>query len=311
MKLSIVATLYQSAPYIREFHERARAVAQTLVGDDYEIVFVNDGSTDNSLELAIDLTEHDPQVVVVDLSRNFGHHKAMMVGLEHAKGEHLFLIDSDLEEAPEWLSDFWLALEQEQADVIFGRQKQRKGGWVERWSGDIYYTVFDWLSDIKHPRNVVTARLMTRRYVDALLRYRERETVISGLWVITGFKQSARIVNKLSTSHSSYSLPKKLVHAVNAITSFSAVPLILILYVGLVICFCAMVYAIFLVVLRIFIARPVDGYTSIMVAILALNGLTISLIGVIGIYLAKVFSEVKQRPYTIIRTIYGREHRQH
>ena len=103
MKLSIVATLYQSAPYIIEFHQRASAAAKQIVGNDYEIVLVNDGSPDNSLEVAVQLTETDSHVVVVDLSRNFGHHKAMMTGLAHTKGDRVFLLDSDLEEEPEWL----------------------------------------------------------------------------------------------------------------------------------------------------------------------------------------------------------------
>lgn len=106
MKLSIVATLYQSAPHIKEFYVRVSAVAQQLVGDDYEIVLVNDGSPDDSLDIAIQLTDTDDHVVVVDLSRNFGHHKAMMTGLAYAKGEQVFLIDSDLEEEPEWLISF-------------------------------------------------------------------------------------------------------------------------------------------------------------------------------------------------------------
>src|SRR3990167_1001725 len=106
MKLSIVATLYQSKNYIIEFYHRASESAQKLVGDDYEIILVNDGSPDNSLELAIPLTETDRHLVIVDLSRNFGHHKAMMTGLAQAKGDFIFLIDSDLEEEPEWLLAF-------------------------------------------------------------------------------------------------------------------------------------------------------------------------------------------------------------
>ena len=108
MKLSIVSTLFQSAPYINESYQCVSAAAKRLVGDDYEIVLVNDGSPDNSLDLAIRLTEQDPHVVV-DLSRNFGHHKAMMTGLAHSKGELVFLIDSDLEEEPEWLETFFSA----------------------------------------------------------------------------------------------------------------------------------------------------------------------------------------------------------
>jgi putative glycosyltransferase len=100
MKLSIVATLYQSAPYVAEFHRRASTAAKELVADDYEIILVNDGSPDNSLDLVVKMVENDPHLIILDLSRNFGHHKAMMTGLAHAKGELVFLIDSDLEEEP-------------------------------------------------------------------------------------------------------------------------------------------------------------------------------------------------------------------
>lgn len=306
MKLSIVATLFRSAPYIAEFCARAGATASELVGDDYEIVLVNDGSPDNSVDLAIELARHNRHVVVVDLSRNFGHHKAMMVGLEHAIGDQVFLIDSDLEEEPEWLLEFSRKLIADSADVVYGVQQRRKGGWFERWSGEAWYTLFNWLCDIDHPRNIVTARLMTRRYLDALLQFRERELVISCIWLITGFKQREVVVKKHMTSPSTYSLAKKIEHATNAITSFSAVPLKLIFYLGLSIFAGALVYAVYLIFNRAVLHHAVDGYTSIMVSIWLLGGMIISFVGVIGIYLAKVFSETKQRPYAIIREVHGR-----
>ncbi|MEI7612363.1 MAG: glycosyltransferase family 2 protein [Betaproteobacteria bacterium] len=305
MKLSIVATLYQSAPYINEFHQRSSAAAKQLVGEDYEIILVNDGSPDTSLDLAVQLTVSDTHVVVVDLSRNFGHHKAMMTGLAHAQGELIYLIDSDLEEEPEWLIEFSDQMRSEKADVVFGRQYDRKGNWFERWSGEVYYSVFNWLCHIDHPRNIVTARLMSRRYVDALLRYKERELVISCLWVSTGFKQCEKFVNKHMTSNTTYSLTKKIGHAVNTITSFSDAPLRFVFYMGLFIFVCAIVYAAELAFNRLFLSQAVDGWTSVMVSIWILGGMTISFVGIIGIYLAKVFSETKQRPQTIVREIYG------
>lgn len=308
MKLSIVATLYRSAPHIAEFHRRASEAARTLAGEDYEIVLVNDGSPDDSLERAIALTRQDPHVVVVDLSRNFGHHKAMMTGLEHAVGERVFLIDSDLEEEPEWLLDFARSMDEENVDVVYGRQQERKGNWFERWSGEVYYSVFNWLTDIDHPRNIVTARLMTRRYVEALLRYRERELVISCLWVSAGFKQSEKVVTKHMASATTYNLARKISHAVNAVTSFSEVPLRLIFYVGMGIFTVAVLYALNLVVRRLFWSEVVDGWTSVMVSIWVLGGLVISFVGIIGIYLSKVFSETKQRPYTIVREVHGTRH---
>jgi putative glycosyltransferase len=309
MKLSIVATLYQSAPYITEFHQRASAAARQLVGDDYEIILVNDGSPDNSLDLAVHLTETDNHVVVVDLSRNFGHHQAMRAGLEHSIGDNIFLIDIDLEEEPEWLISFSEQLAAEKSDVVYGVQKERKGGWFERWSGSIYYSIFNLLADIDHPRNIVTARLMTRRYVNALLSYKEREMVISCLWVITGFKQCAQTVKKHMTSRTTYSLFKKINHLANAVTSFSEAPLKMIFICGVLVFCGAISYASILTVNRIFMATPVDGWTSIMVSVWLLGGMIISFIGIIGIYLAKIFSETKQRPYVVIRDIYGKSKR--
>lgn len=305
MKLSIVATLYQSAPYIREFYERASEAANQLVGERYEIILVNDGSPDNSLEVAVELFKADKHVRVIDLSRNFGHHKAMMAGLEYSNGEKVFLLDVDLEEEPEWLASFAEQMAADSADVIYGVQKNRKGGWFERLSGNIYYALFNWLSDIDHPRNIVTARLMTRRYVDALLLHRERELVISCLWVITGFKQCPRTVVKHHSSATSYRISKKIDHLVNAITSFSEAPLRMIFYCGGLVFLTSVTYAAILIFNRLFMAQPVDGWTSVMVSIWVLGGMVISFVGLIGIYLAKIFSETKQRPYVIVRDVYG------
>lgn len=306
MKFSIVATLYKSAPYVNEFYERATAAARQEAGEDYEIILVNDGSPDDSLDLAVTISRHDRHVVVVDLSRNFGHHKAMMTGLMNCEGERVFLIDSDLEEEPEWLSDFSQKMDSEQCDVVYGVQKTRKGNWFERWSGEIYYSVFNWLSNIDHPRNIVTARLMTRRYVQALLQFREREMVISCLWVITGFKQCEHVVKKHMSSPTTYSIGRKIENATRSITSFSEFPLKVIFYVGMAIFLVTLLYASFLIVNRLFFSYVIDGWTSVMVSIWMLGGMVISFVGVIGIYLANVFSETKQRPYTIVKAIHGR-----
>ncbi|MBA3537372.1 MAG: glycosyltransferase family 2 protein [Tatlockia sp.] len=304
MKLSIVATIYKSAPYIDEFYQRASAIAKQLVGEDYEIILVNDGSPDNSLELAVKLTESDNHVVVVDLSCNFGHHKAMMTGLANTRGELIFLIDSDLEEEPEWLVDFARQMNEEESDVVYGIQSRRKGGFLEKVCGMIFYRLFRLLTGIMQPNNIVTARLMSRRYVEALLLHRERELNIGGLWIVTGFKQCHQVVKKHATSPTTYSLSQKFGHFVNAVTSFSNQPLVFTFYSGLLISISALVYIIYLIIRYIFIAVPPDGYTSIIASIWLFSGLIIFFMGVQGIYISKVFSEVKQRPYTIIRHIY-------
>ena len=304
MKLSIVTTLFNSAPYIQEFHRRASEAALELTSD-YELIFVNDGSPDDSLQIAVSLHRSDPHVQIIDLSRNFGHHKAMMTGLAHAQGDLVFLIDSDLEEDPKWLLEFHEVRDRTGADVVFGVQEKRKGGWFERLSGRLYYLATDLLLEMPIPRNVVTARLMTRRYVVNLVQHRDREVNLAALWMITGFLQVPVSVTKSSHAHSSYTLRRRVSVLVNAITSFSNRPLIYIFYLGGFIVLISLVYGSILVWLALHGGVGIPGWASLIVSIWFLGGVTIFCVGVIGIYLAKVFMEAKQRPYTIVRAMYG------
>ncbi len=305
MDLSIVTTLYQSAPYVKDFHRRASAAAEQVT-QDFEIVFVNDGSPDESLAAALERHAEDARVRVVDFSRNFGHHKAIMTGLDYARGDRVFLIDSDLEEAPELLDAFWDKMRATECDVVYGVQRTRKGRLFERAAGALFYAVFNLLSPEPIPRNLITARLMTRPYVDALLQHREREICIAGLWAATGFQQEPVVVDKGHKGQSVYDLRRKFTNLVNAITSFSNRPLVFIFYLGSLISIGATLAAAYLIIYRLFIGPLKDGWPSLMVSIWLLGGLTIFSLGVIGIYLSKIFTETKQRPYTIVRQVYER-----
>ena len=306
MDLSIVTTMYYSSPYIQEFYDRICAVAKKIT-EDYEIIFVNDGSPDDSLDIAVSLYEKDPKVRVIDFSRNFGHHKAMMTGLMHAKGELVFLIDCDLEEEPELLERFYAEhRKNDDVDVVYGVQKARKGGFVEKISGNIFYWMFNLFSNYPVPSNLVTARLMSKRYVDNLVKHKDREVFMAGLWAITGFKQVPLMVTKHDKGNSSYDLRRKISLLVNSITSFSNKPLLFIFYLGSIILFIASLAALHLIIRRLFFGVLLAGWPSLMVTIWLLGGLTIFCVGVIGIYLSRVFMETKERPYTIIRQIYER-----
>ena len=304
MTLSIVATLYKSESYVNEFCKRVSIEAQKLVGNDYEIILVNDGSPDRSLEYAISLIETNPHITVVDLSRNFGHHKAMMTGLAHAHGDKIFLIDSDLEEKPEWLLTFAEQMSLERCDVVYGVQERRKGGFFERYSGGLFYRMFRMLTGLDMPSNITVARLMTRRYVNALLLHKEREVFIAGLLYITGFDQHPQIIKKDDTSETTYTFRRKISLMVNAVTAFSNLPLIAIFYVGIIILLFSGTYTGLLIINRIFFHTVLTGWTSLMASIWFLGGLIISFIGLVGIYISKIFLEIKQRPYTIVRQIY-------
>jgi putative glycosyltransferase len=306
MKLSIVTTLFQSADCVSEFCDRVSVTAQKFVGDDYEIVLVDDGSPDNSLDIAIELAETDKHILVVELSRNFGHHKAMMTGLMHSNGDLIYLIDSDLEEEPEWLLKFSRKMHDEKCDVVYGAQEIRKGNITERLSGMIFYKVFNLLTGMDLPKNVVTARLMSRAYVNALLLHKERELMIAGLWQITGFRQSGVTITKHNTSKTTYSFKRKMEVLVNSVTSFSNKPLHYIFYTGITVSTIACCYIIFLLYRNYFHDDILSGWTSVMASIWLLGGFVISFMGVIAIYLSKIFIETKQRPYSIVREVYSK-----
>lgn len=304
MMLSVVATLYKTEEYIEEFFLRIVKIIDKLNISDYEIIFVDDGSPDNSLERAIFLTK-DSHVKVIELSRNFGHHKAMMTGLQNAKGDLVFLIDSDLEEEPELLESFYQELKAKKCDVVYGIQGERKGNFFERISGPLYYKIFNFFSGINIPQNIITARLMKKNYVDALVSFKERELNCAGVWSLTGFDQRPYIVKKGSHSPTTYSLSKKISIMVSAITNFSSRPLFLICFFGGFVSVFSVFYVVYLLIHKIFLNKIPDGWTSLMASIWLIGGLIIFFIGIVGIYISKIFTEVKQRPYTIIKKIYG------
>jgi putative glycosyltransferase len=310
LALSIVTSMYKSEEFLTEFHARCTAAATALAASAYEIIFVNDGSPDQSLQKAVDLHTRDPHVRVIDLSRNFGHHKALMTGLAHARGELVFLIDSDLEEDPAWLRTFHDVLRASGADVVYGVQGRRKGDWLERTAGQLAYGIFNRMLTHQIPANLVTARLMTARYVKALVSHQEREICLSGLWVITGFEQRPLTVQKGSRPNSSYTTRMRLSAFANAITSFSNRPLVYIFQIGMAVMALSVVAGVVLLYRSLYGKIGVPGWASIMVSIWFLGGLIIFCVGVIGMYLAKIFTEIKQRPYTIVRAEYGSEQEQ-
>jgi putative glycosyltransferase len=215
----------------------------------------------------------------------------------------VFMIDDDLEEDPAWLLLFHETQQAKGADVVYGVQDRRKGGLFERLSGWVFFKILNFLSSIRIPPDSTTARLMSRRYVDALLRYPERELYLHALWPQLGYLQIPQTVHKESKGSSTYGFTRKVSLMVNAITSFSNKPLIYIFYTGLLLSLGAGAYIVWLLQRWLFRGIPLVGWSSLIVSIWFLGGLTIFFIGVVGIYLAKMFSEIKQRPRTIVRQV--------
>jgi putative glycosyltransferase len=303
MKISVVTTLYYSAPYMEEFYRRILPCI-SKISDDYEIIFVNDGSPDNALNIALHLKENDKNIRIIDLSRNFGHHRAIMTGLEFSRGDYIFLLDVDLEEEPELLNVFWEFMqEQKETDVVYGVQTKRKGGLFEKISGALFFDLFNFFSDIQIKKNLILARLMNRQYVDELIKFRERELVFVGIAELTGFRQRALEIKKHSKGKSTYNFGRKLNLAINFIASFSSKPLVYIFYLGIIITFLSFLMISYVIIRKVFFGI-LEGWTTLIASIWFIGGITIFSVGVLGIYLSKIFIEVKQRPSVIIRNIY-------
>jgi putative glycosyltransferase len=303
MKLSVVTTLYRSTATIEEFYRRSVKTAEAL-GYDVEVIMVNDGSPDDSLERALRLQQDDRRVIVVDLSRNFGHHKAMMIGLSYARGDRVFLLDSDLEEQPEDLVRFNERFAEGDCDVVYGVQEKRRGNLLQRVPGELFFFFVQLLSDQPLPRNVVVSRLMSGDYVRALVRHRDREFMIVHLMKLTGFRQVPVLIRKLSRASSTYSPRMRVAMAVKFLTTTSTRLLYLILYAGL------LIFGLSTAVIIYFISRylasgvGVDGFTSQIVSIWFFGGLITLILGILGIYIANISAETKRRPYAVIRHVH-------
>jgi putative glycosyltransferase len=305
-RLSIVTTLYRSAPFVQEFFDRTMAAVSPFA-DEVEVVFVDDGSPDDSLELARALIgSSGADVKVVELSRNFGHFPAIMTGLDHATGDIMFLLDSDLEEAPELFAELFepiaTAPADDPVDMVFGVARRREGGLVRRIGGGLFWWLIDALSRVPIPANAVMARVMTRRFVDSLLEHRERELFLTGVMTLTGYRQIAIPVDKPGKDTSTYSLLHRMSVALQAVTAFSDKPLTIIFFTGISLSVVSALVGAYIVFTALVLGVDyLSGWTSLLATMCFLSGLMLASLGVLGFYLGRVFVEVKGRPVIVKR----------
>lgn len=308
MKLSVVSTLYKSKVFLDEFLLHiSQAIAQINV-EEYELIFVNDGSPDDSLQHLVTLKkEKYPQIKVIDLSRNFGHHYAIQAGLIHAKGEFIFLIDNDLETPPNVLVRFYSEMQKDpNLDVVYGYQKTRKGNTIERVLGRMFWSMINRLSDTKIPHNILTERLMSKAYVKALLSLNDANLFLGGMMYWVGFNQKGIAIEKgQREGASTYSLKKRADLMLQAVTSFSGKPLVYLFYFGLIVSFLSVLLIIYLIVQKIIYVDEVQlGWTSLVAINVLVLGVICTFLGVMGIYVYKIFRQVQGRPNAIIKKIY-------
>jgi polyisoprenyl-phosphate glycosyltransferase len=297
--LSVVAPVFNEEALVEAFVERARAAVADF---DYELVIVNDGSSDRTAELLDEIAAEDARVRVVHLSRNFGHQAALTAGLEHAIGDVVAMIDADLQDPPELIPQMigeWAR----GADVVYAVRRQREGETAFKLAtASWFYKLFDKLAQVDLEPNSGDFRLLDRRALDALLAMGERSRFLRGMTVWVGFSQTAVSYERDArfAGETKYTLRKMLRFSLDAIASFSHLPLQVATYVGLLSAGLAFVAIPVVIGLRI-VGSYLPGFGSITIAILLLGGIQLIALGVIGEYVGRIYDEVKHRPLYIVR----------
>ena len=301
--LSVVTSVYRSERFLAPFIDETVATIEKAGIENYELIFVNDGSPDESLPHLIRARAGNPRIKIVDLSRNFGHHKAVLAGLSYAKGDLTFTIDCDLEVRPSVLQRFLDTLRETDVDVVYGVQEKRKGALVERTGGALFWRLFNLLSDTKIPENVLSERLMKRSYVQALLSLGDRNVFLGGMMYWSGFRQLGIVLQKTQREGAStYSFRKRLSLLLEAVTSFSTAPLKVVLLAGLGVTLLAMTVGIVLLVRKLLHPEAVlEGFTSLMLVTIGMAGMVITVLGIVGLYIARIYTQTQNRPLFIVR----------
>jgi glycosyltransferase involved in cell wall biosynthesis len=304
--ISIVVPLYNEEGNVPELIRRIEQIMgqATLPGERYEIVAVNDGSRDGTLAALRAAQATEPRLVIVDLSRNFGHQIAATAGLETAAGDAVVLMDGDLQDPPELIERF-LEKWREGYDVVFATRKSRRGeSRFKVMTASVFYRTIRRLTNVSIPVDTGDFRLMSRRVVNALALAREKHRFLRGLVSWVGFRQIGIEYERdpRLSGATKYPLSKMLTFAIDGITSFSEIPLRLATYLGFGVSVIAFIYAIVVLVLKIY-GYNEPGYTSMMVAILFLGGVQLITIGIAGEYLGRIYDQVKERPLYLISSV--------
>lgn len=299
--LSVVVPAYNEEVVLPEFHRRVCHVLNSLDAE-WEIIYVNDGSTDNTLNMMTCLKE--PQVAVIDLSRNFGKEIAMTAGLDHARGDAVVLIDADLQDPPELIPKL-IAKWQDGFDVVYARRKSRVSETLlKKTTAFLFYRAIQYISRIEIPKDTGDFRLLSRRTVEALKLLREQHRFMKGLYAWIGYPQAAVYYQREPrfSGETKWNYWRLWNFALEGITSFSIAPLKIATYVGLLIAACAFIFSIFIIIKTLLYGDPVQGYPSLMVVVLFLGGVQLIFLGVIGEYLGRMFNETKQRPLYLVNS---------
>ena len=302
--LSVVVPCYNEEQVIGACHETLTRVLSPVIPD-YQIVYVNDGSTDGTYQLLREMQRSDARIKVIDLARNFGHQIAVSAGLAYADGAAVALIDADLQDPPEVLLQM-VHLWEQGYEVVFGIRKTRSGeSWFKLKTADWFYRILNLLSDTEIPRDTGDFRLLDRKAVDALLRMPERDRMLRGLSSWIGFRRYGLEYERLPrlAGVTKYPLHKMMRLALDGILSFSVVPLRLVSILGVATAGISVLGISYALVLRLFTRIWVPGWTLLFIGMLFIGGLQMLSLGIVGEYIGRIYTEAKQRPLYLVREV--------
>lgn len=300
--LAVVVPVYNEQEVLPEFHRRMCAVLATLDMNS-QLIYVNDGSTDGTIDVINGLHSRDARVQLVDLSRNFGKEIALTAGLDHADTDAVIVIDADLQDPPELIPELivhWL----DGYDVVYAKRTRRDGeGWFKKATAFLFYRLIQKVSRVRIPEDTGDFRLLSRRAVEAINQLREQHRFMKGLFAWIGYPQKAVPYRRSGrfAGTTKWNYWKLWNFALEGITSFTCGPLKVATYLGLVSAFGALAYGSYFAVRTLMYGNPVPGYPSLVVAILFLGGVQLLSIGIIGEYLARMFDESKKRPLYFLK----------
>lgn len=299
--ISVVVPLFTEGTILDAFYHRLRTVPDTLTVSS-EIIFVDDGSTDNSHDVLLGLRQYDERIAVVALSHNFGKEIAMTAGLDHARGDAVIFIDADLQDPPELIPEL-IGEWQEGCDMVYAKRLSREGeSWIKKLTAHWFYRLIRRAANIEIPEDTGDFRLLSRKTVNALRQIRERHRFMKGLFAWVGYRQKSVTYRRepRHAGNSKWNYWRLWNFALEGITSFTTVPLRVATYLGIVTALGSFVFGAYIVYDTLIWGNPVKGYPSLMVVILFLGGIQLVAIGIIGEYLGRVFEETKQRPLYLV-----------
>jgi dolichol-phosphate mannosyltransferase len=305
--LSVVIPCFNEERCVAELHRRVAMAAQSVAGNSYQIVLVNDGSRDGTWAAMQALAAADPKLVAINLSRNHGHQLALTAGLDLCSGERILIIDADLQDPPELLSEMWAEMDRQEADVVYAVRRARAGETgFKKATAKLFYRMLDRLTDVAIPLDTGDFRLMSRRALDALLSLPEQARFIRGMVAWVGFRQVPFAYDRAErfSGETKYPLGKMIAFAIDAVTGFSTAPLRLASHVGLWLVAASVLLFAYIAVGWLS-GSAIQGWTSLMLVVVFLGAVQMFVLGMIGEYLGRLYIEAKRRPLYIVADVVG------